>query len=250
MIFVLPFRYHVLDRFATTDRYHTLSTSGSDKERFSDGYTERSPHQYHSKTLGRDGFKSRSDSRKSEAYQHGYSQHQMVPDRFPPIPCPERFASPDQSGMERPVRIQDPGRMQDDRPVRLSEQSCLERSVRVPFSQVPYLEPPSPAPASDRFIPPPPLSPAATPSPDCYPNNPFPSPTTHVAPPDRFIPPPPLSPSPTEAYSPKKYDRNRYSTSPAPMDRYYNLQEQRNRAAYYYQQAYADKFGDRFGNDR
>lgn len=88
----------------------------------------------------------------------------------------------------------------------------------LPFNhQVPYIPPPSPAPASDRFIPPPPLSPANTPSPDCYPSNPFPSPTT-ATPTERFIPPPPLSPSPTEKFSPKP-DRDRFADKRYP-DRY------------------------------
>ncbi|KRT85619.1 hypothetical protein AMK59_982 [Oryctes borbonicus] len=148
-----------------------------------------------SKTLPPEVYKIRSNDKKQvlgERYQR-FAEY----DRFLPIPCPERFA-----GM----------------------QERTERPDRVQFSQVSYMEPPSPAPSSDRFIPPPPLSPANTPSPDCYPANAFPSPTTAAPPPDRFIPPPPLSPSPTENFSPKKLERYekryQYTSSPNQNDRY------------------------------
>ncbi|XP_022903463.2 inactive rhomboid protein 1 isoform X1 [Onthophagus taurus] len=120
--------------------------------------------------------------------------------------------------------------------------------IPCPEQRVPYLEPPSPAPASDRFIPPPPLSPANTPSPECYSANAFPSPTATNPTPERFIPPPPLSPSPTENFSPKKlerYEKRYYSSSSSPSydrikdttryydNRYHNLQNYNNTSERY-----------------
>ncbi|KAJ8953928.1 hypothetical protein NQ318_019168, partial [Aromia moschata] len=218
-------RYHVhatMDRYSRTatptDRYHTLSTdkercvaapAAADRyipiEKYSDAATEDARHssaqsicsieRYTPTERHRSGSKSdiykirdrsaSSDRKERERqYQSRFDQYvneRFNQDRFPAIPCPERFAT----------------------------QERLERPDRVPFSQVPYMEPPSPAPTNDRFIPPPPLSPDNTPSPDCFSNNTFPSPTAAVPPPDRFIPPPPLSPSPTDnyAHSPKKLDR-------------------------------------------
>lgn len=161
-----------------------------------------------SKTLPSEVYKIRSNERKQslgERYQR-YAEY----DRFLPIPCPERFAGT-QERTERPDRVQ--------------------------FSQVSYMEPPSPAPSSDRFIPPPPLSPTNTPSPDCYPANAFPSPTTAAPAPDRFIPPPPLSPSPTENFSPKKLERYekryQYTASPNPNDRYSHYDRSNKERQYY-----------------
>lgn len=228
-------RYHnhtSLERYqrtnTPTDRYHTLST---DKERCSSSngdrctpvekytnntaegfvtnerYTPTERHKNHQsdreKSSQNDMYKrSSSSDRKSDRYlyQNRFNHDQYLQEcysneRFPAIPCPERFATN--------------------------------------FTQVPYMEPPSPAPASDRFIPPPPLSPENTPSPDCYPSNPFPSPTNTEPPTERFIPPPPLSPSPTDSYSPKKitkYDKpNRYQYVQASnaSERYVQCQPER-----------------------
>lgn len=133
--------------------------------------------------------------------------------------------------------------------------SSHNSTERIPYTQVPYIPPPSPAPASDRFIPPPPLSPTNTPSPDCYPSNPFPSPTT-AAPTERFIPPPPLSPSPTEEkFSPKpKRYQDRYSLSPNP-DKYAGNEryQQYHAAEPRYQdrfQCYPDRFQYHLSADR
>lgn len=267
-------RYHAhatLDRYSRTatptDRYHTLST---DKERCpsnSDRYTpidkynpaamdgfggtadrhasaqnvcsiERyTPTERHRSGSKSDIYKIRDRSASSdrkdrdrhqrEQYQNRLDQYineRYNQDRFPAIPCPERFAS-----QERP-----------------------ERPERIPFSQVPYMEPPSPAPAGDRFIPPPPLSPETTPSPDCFTNNSFPSPTTTLPLPERFIPPPPLSPSPTETYarSPKKPERydKRYqgyaATSPnTSNDRYHHESRYKDRF-----QNYSDKYQQNSNN--
>ncbi|KAJ3657008.1 hypothetical protein Zmor_016044 [Zophobas morio] len=203
-----------LDRYHTVDRYSRTSTptdrAAADRYTPVDKYQEGERHnsaqsvcsieRYTPTERHRTGKireRSASSERKGEQrYQYQNRYEQYVPDRFPAIPCPERFAT-------------------------------QERAERVPFTQVPYMEPPSPAPASDRFVPPPPLSPENTPSPDCFPNNAFPSPTNTVPPPDRFIPPPPLSPSPTEKYSPKKLDRydkryyDRYHRQYYPNDRYH-----------------------------
>lgn len=269
------YRYHAtLDRYSRTntptDRYHTLSSdkercgSSSNNDRYTpiekfsndtmDVYTSNDrqtatierytptdrfvsaktiiaappPEAYHHQVRERSG----SSDRKSERYQQQHNEryqnssrygHEYVivtdrfTDRFPTIPCPERFAT-------------------QDRP---------ERPERIPFAQIPnYMEPPSPAPASDRFIPPPPLSPINTPSPDCYPSNPFPSPTTTVPPPERFIPPPPLSPSPTEDYSPKKKHRDRYHQE------LYTAQYAQYAATVQQPQTQQDRYKDRYYNDR
>lgn len=248
-------RYHAhstLERYSRTstptERYHTLST---DKERnnLNDRYTQiekyqsstlenygdanndrlgcaqsicsverYTPTERHRNVSKTEHHKSKerscsSDRKEKERYQRElfqnrfeqYAHENFSQDRFPAIPCPERFAT-------------------QDRP---------ERPEKIPLSQIQYLEPPSPAPASDRFIPPPPLSPEITPSPDCFSNNTFPSPTTTLSSQDRFIPPPPLSPSPTDAYthSPKKLDKyekiqryhqneNRYKDRYEFLDRY------------------------------
>ncbi|XP_044252860.1 inactive rhomboid protein 1 isoform X1 [Tribolium madens] len=217
---------HTVDRYSRTstptDRYHTLSdkdkTNASDRytpiekyqgENFSandrhnsaqsvcsiERYTPTERHRSKSSDMYKIRERSASSDRKTERYQQYQNRYdQYVPERFPAIPCPERFAT-------------------------------QERNERVPFTQVPYMEPPSPAPASDRFVPPPPLSPENTPSPDCFPNNAFPSPTNTVPPaPERFIPPPPLSPSPTEKYSPKKVERYEKQRYPDRYDRYHRNQ--------------------------
>lgn len=192
-----------------------------------------------SKTLPSEVYKIRSSDRKQvmgERYQR-YGEY----DRFLPIPCPERFAGA-QERTERPDRVQ--------------------------FSQVSYMEPPSPAPSNDRFIPPPPLSPANTPSPDCYPANAFQSPTTAAPAPDRFIPPPPLSPSPTENYSPKKLERYekryQYASSSNPNDRYTHYDRTKSDRQYYngsssnndryltahQNQTYHDRFGSSNSTER
>lgn len=162
--------------YGTTERYNPNRSSQTERDQYSEGASQKGD------VYGK---------RKSERYllQNRYNHEQYLHERFPAIPCPERFATDE----------------------------------RVSFTQVPYMEPPSPAPANDRFIPPPPLSPDHGQSPDCFPSNPFPSPTTSsVPPPDRFIPPPPLSPSPTETYSPKKIkSRERYDRYVGPNDRFF-----------------------------
>ncbi|XP_056629627.1 inactive rhomboid protein 2 isoform X1 [Diorhabda sublineata] len=206
-------RYHshnTIDRYSRTstptDRYHTLST---EQERNANTSTTERHNSTGSKSdlcNTRERSASSDRSNKERDYQNRYEQYvndRLGEDRFPAIPCPERFAT----------------------------QERIERPEKMSFSQVSYLEPPSPAPASDRFFPPPPLSPENTPSPDCFSNNTFPSPTTTVPPSERFIPPPPLSPSPTETFAPKntteRYDKIQryqgYSSSPnISTDRFYN----------------------------
>lgn len=228
-------RYHnhaSLDKYqrtnTPTEKYHTLSST--DKERCSssagrctpvDKYSiqavepaERYNHnrnnqdQYSESVPQKSEIYGKRSDRKSDRYlyQNRYNHEQYLQEcygnnqeRFPAIPCPERFATEE----------------------------------RISFTQVPYMEPPSPAPANDRFIPPPPLSPEHARSPDCFPSNPFPSPTTTMPPSERFIPPPPLSPSPTDAYSPKKIKaRERYS------DRYVGTNER-------FLQCPSDRYKDR-----
>ncbi|XP_044758654.1 inactive rhomboid protein 1 [Coccinella septempunctata] len=171
-------RYHTIshekdrcksERFSSPDQFSTMHVEkerkGS-KERYilpGDIIGDRHP----STCYGGDHHKgdkrerSGSGDRKS---RHQYQTEQYLPDtfqndRYPPIPCPERFAT--ENG----------------------------------YTESTYLEPPSPAPANDRFIPPPPLSPGSTPTtPNCFPNNSYqPSSTTG----DKFIPPPPLATSDT-----------------------------------------------------
>ncbi|GLV46758.1 hypothetical protein CBL_13531 [Carabus blaptoides fortunei] len=177
-------RHTSSDRFPSTDRtdvYQQQQRTVAQQNPPTQSYPDRYAGRYH-----------------QERFQTGpeYQQERFNCERYPTIPCPERFAT---QSNDRTFSSQD----------------------RVQFPQVPYIPPPSPAPASDRFIPPPPLSPTNTPSPDCYPSNPFPSPTT-AAPAERFIPPPPLSPSPTEKFSPKpdrfteKRYPDRYTVSPNP----------------------------------
>lgn len=185
-----------------SDRYTPLGENFSSNDRHNspqnvcsiERYTPTERHRSGSKSNEMYKIRERSSSsdRKAERYQQ-YRYDQYVPERFPPIPCPERFAT-------------------------------QERADRITFNQVSYMEPPSPAPASDRFVPPPPLSPDNTPSPDCFSNNTFPSPTNPVPPPERFIPPPPLSPSPTEKFSPKKIERfdNKQQRYPERYDRYHH----------------------------
>lgn len=206
-------------------------TPTSDRQRFNNQTADN--YSNGSKTLPSEVYKVRSGDRKqSERYQR-YAEY----DRFLPIPCPERFAG-NQERAERPDRVQ--------------------------FSQVPYLEPPSPAPSSDRFIPPPPLSPANTPSPDCYPANAFPSPTNAAPTADRFIPPPPLSP--TENFSPKKLERYekryQYTSSPNPNDRYAHYDRPKDRQYYnasgntnnsndrYITNSHHDRFGNTNSSER
>lgn len=228
-----------------TDRYHTLSATdkercsssndrctpveGFNTERYTPTERHRSQDQIHADKS--DMFKRPvSSERKSDRYlyqnrygQEQYYQETFTNERFPTIPCPERFATHERSS----------------------------------FTQVPYMEPPSPAPANDRFIPPPPLSPENASSPDCYPSNPFPSPTTAPPSTDRFIPPPPLSPSPTENFSPKKIGKtrdryqDRYTAQGTTNDRYLQCQQ---RNQYYSQNVYQpqnDKYvgtADRYSN--
>lgn len=189
-------RYSSSDRFQTKD--HSAAVAQAERFTTSDNqvYQQRvtTP-----QTNSSDRYSDRYSGRFQERYQTNeqYQQERYNCERFNPnVSCSERF--PPQN-TERTFSSQE----------------------RIPYTQVPYIPPPSPAPASDRFIPPPPLSPTNTPSPDCYPSNPFPSPTT-AAPTERFIPPPPLSPSPTEKFSPKpdrfveKRYPDRYSLSPNP----------------------------------
>lgn len=181
-----------IERYTPTERHRNVSKTEHYKTKERSCSSDRKEKDRHQRELFQNRF---------EQYAH----EKFSQDRFPAIPCPERFAT-------------------QDRP---------ERPEKIPLSQIQYLEPPSPAPASDRFIPPPPLSPEITPSPDCFSNNTFPSPTTTVTVQDRFIPPPPLSPSPTETYthSPKKLDKydkqqryhqneNRYKDRYEFLDRY------------------------------
>ncbi|CAG9864240.1 unnamed protein product [Phyllotreta striolata] len=183
----------VSERYPLGDRPPTALAAGKEPDRYAARFDR-----YHSDRYPRTGkepdggyaAKSPPKDCKQELYHGRYERYAGGGggDRFPAIPCPERFAT----------------------------QERLERPEKMPFSQVSYLEPPSPAPASDRFFPPPPLSPANTPSPDCFSNNTFPSPTATAPPSERFVPPPPLSPSPTEAY--ERYDKlhryQGYSSSP------------------------------------
>ncbi|XP_045477432.1 inactive rhomboid protein 1 isoform X2 [Harmonia axyridis] len=135
--------------------------------------------------------RSGSGDRKS---RHQYQHDQFLPDtyqsdRYPPIPCPERFAT--ENG----------------------------------YSESNYLEPPSPAPASDRFIPPPPLSPGSTPTtPNCFTNSHFP-PSTTV--PDKFIPPPPLTTTDTMETFPS--GKNEKSYQYPHHDRFNQQQQQQHR---------------------
>lgn len=227
-------RYHGnYDRYHTpTDRYHSLSAT--DKERCSvsssdrctpvegflgERYTPTERHRSNQDQMHGDKNNELykrpvSSERKSDRYLYQnrfgheqYYQEAYSNERFPAIPCPERFANHE----------------------------------RASFTQVPYMEPPSPAPASDRFIPPPPLSPENASSPDCYPSNPFPSPTSAPPPTERFIPPPPLCPSPTETFSPKKIGKtrdryqDRYPTQGNSNERYLQCQQ---RNQYYNQSVY------------
>lgn len=125
-------------------------------------------------------------------------------------PAPQPNCTSNQQERYERYRYQIPDQYQ-------SERYNCERYDRVPT----YIPPPSPAPASDRFIPPPPLSPATTPSPDCYPSQPFPSPTAATTT-ERFIPPPPLSPSPTEKFSPKP---DRFNDNKNNQQRQYQQQQ-------------------------
>ncbi|KAF2900278.1 hypothetical protein ILUMI_05911 [Ignelater luminosus] len=227
-------KYSSNDSYSTNDRHSAQNISSlgrhtpterhrrgqGDREQY---FTTPVPQNVASETYKRRD-RSRSSERKSsesfqqhsENFRYGHDVQERYPsDRFPPIPCPERFAT----------------------------QERTERPERISFTQVPYMAPPSPAPASDRFIPPPPLSPTTTPSPDCYASNTFPSPTNSVPPPERFVPPPPLSPSPTEAFSPKKQRERypeRFSASPNPNDRYAQYQQDRykDRTQYYSSERY------------
>lgn len=188
-------KYSNADSYNATERHSSQNISSLGRHTPTDRHrrTQNEREQYFTQTVAPEVYKRRDRSRSSERKSsEAFQQHpenfryevseRYSSDRFPPIPCPERFAT----------------------------QERTERPERISFTQVPYMAPPSPAPASDRFIPPPPLSPTNTPSPDCYASNTFPSPTNSVPPPERFAPPPPLSPSPTEAFSPKK-QRDRYS---------------------------------------
>ncbi|KAK5640935.1 hypothetical protein RI129_009482 [Pyrocoelia pectoralis] len=194
-------RYTPVDKYANNDSYTTTDRHSSQNINTLGRHTPTERHrrvqnerdQYFSNSVAQNVTsevykrreRSRSSERKSseafqahtENFRYGHdATERYSSDRFPPIPCPERFAT----------------------------QERTERPERITFTQVPYMAPPSPAPTSDRFIPPPPLSPTNTPSPDCYASNTFPSPTNSVPAPERFVPPPPLSPSPTETFSPKK----------------------------------------------
>ncbi|KAK9885143.1 hypothetical protein WA026_010654 [Henosepilachna vigintioctopunctata] len=138
--------------------------------------------------------RSGSGDRKSRyQYQHEkYVPDNFQNDRFPPIPCPEGFAS--QDGTQ--------------------------------FNESSYLEPPSPAPASDRFIPPPPLSPETPTSPICYSTNEL-NACSKIS--DRFVSPPQHvnSTQVVDNFSPNKTDRRyQYSSSERynPDDRFKDIQ--------------------------
>ncbi|KAF5293539.1 hypothetical protein FQA39_LY03024 [Lamprigera yunnana] len=226
-------RYTPIDKYTKNDSFNAnerhssqnINTLGrhTPTERHRRNQNERDPYFSNTVAQNTDTYKRRERSRSSErkssetfqAHTENYSRYghdtndRYQTERFPPIPCPERFAT----------------------------QERTERPERISFTQVPYMAPPSPAPASDRFIPPPPLSPTNTPSPDCYASNTFPSPTNSVPPPDRFAPPPPLSPSPTETFSPKK-QRERYADrfpgSSTTNERYSQYQDRyKDRSQYY-----------------
>lgn len=212
-------RYHSLvnENEKPYDKYHEADRHNSAQSVSIERYT---PTERHRNGKPGDIYKIRERSSSSE--RKGYTQYrynEYIPDRFPAIPCPERFATQDRN---------------------------------VPYTQVPYMEPPSPAPASDRFVPPPPLSPTNTPSPDCFPNNAFPSPTNTVSTTaERFIPPPPLSPSPTEKYSPNKVER--YENKQRFADRYdrYHHQDDRFKNRNYYERYHHVNNGDIYvNNDR
>ncbi|CAH1972299.1 unnamed protein product [Acanthoscelides obtectus] len=229
----------------TDIRYHTLSTDKHSTggrytpvEKYQGGTTERHRHHHtHHQSAQNVCFaasesRRRSNGSKQDVYKvrerssssdrkdrqdredrqasTGYHRlEQYVADRFPTIPCPERFAT-----KEKPDHL---------------------------FSMAPsstpssYLEPPSPAPVSAserRFAPPAPpsLSPDhahhedSTPSPDCFANNAFPSPTAQgglvPAATERFAPPPPLSPSPTEQQHHHHPQRYAPAVSPKKLERY------------------------------
>lgn len=132
--------------------------------------------------------RSGSGDRKQRHQYQEYLPDTFQNERYPPIPCPERFAT--ENG----------------------------------YSESTYLEPPSPAPASDRFIPPPPLSPGSTPTtPNCFPSNYLPPSTVS----DKFIPPPPLTTSETMESFPSKnqyhhdrFNHHRYGEVQYVSDRY------------------------------
>nr|CAH7764127.1 unnamed protein product [Callosobruchus chinensis] len=242
--------YTTLDRYCRTAtptdiRYHTLSTDKHSTggrytpvEKYQGGTTERHRHHHShhqsaqnvcfaaSESRRRSGSKqdvykvrerSSSSDRKDrqdreERQATGYHRmEQYIADRFPTIPCPERFAT-----KEKPDHL-----------------FSVAPASSTPSS---YLEPPSPAPvsASERRFAPPlqPLSPGhahedSTPSPDCFANNAFPSPTAQggLVPTstERFAPPPPLSPSPTEQQQQHQQQQQlRYATavSPKKLERY------------------------------
>ncbi|XP_025835911.1 inactive rhomboid protein 2 isoform X2 [Agrilus planipennis] len=222
-------RTPVMDKYqATTDMYNSISrrsTAGTPGrhtpvERFRKNNNDKEQFCVATATdLQRRRERSRSADRKQQIDVDScrFDQEKYFDERFPAIPCPERFAT-DEEKPNRPERIS--------------------------FSSAPYMTPPSPAPANSRFIPPPPLSPITTPSPDCYASNTFPSPTNTVPPPERFIPPPPLSPSPTEVYSPQKYDkiRDRYLTYSNEL--YTNYSHNRNQMATGYHLHYGGANGN------
>ncbi|KAL3274383.1 hypothetical protein HHI36_015781 [Cryptolaemus montrouzieri] len=217
-------RYHTIshekdrsksDRFTPTEQYkihdkeRKRCVSNSDRyipiqgdvfrERQSSSPGVCSAERYSSTDRYKGEKRERSEDRKSKyQYQHDqYVADSFQNDRYPPIPCPERFASGDV----------------------------------IQYNETTYLEPPSPAPASDRFIPPPPLSPESSPTtPNCFSTSGFPSSATTTTNSDQFIPPPPLTTTTgvRETFSPNKTDRRyQYFTN----DRY--NQEHRYKDAHY-----------------
>lgn len=261
-------RYGQSDRYPvpninSLDRYGSLGTNLSTAERYQTLHTD-----------DRSSSSNRSLERYATTERFQGKDQPGSSDRFTPEgQVYQRVNTPQNNNADRYDRYQ--GRYQDRfqsndqyqqeryNCERYNSNACPERfskefasQERIPYTQVPYIPPPSPAPASDRFIPPPPLSPTNTPSPDCYPSNPFPSPTTN-APAERFIPPPPLSPSPTEKFSPKpdrfadKRYPDRYSLSPNPTtnDRYqqYHSPEPRYQG---YPQCYPDRYPQQYHHDR
>lgn len=255
-----PDRFQQVPNINSLDRYGSLGTNISATDRYQNTHDERSSSS--NRSLDRYATTERypkEHNTESQMYQHKITQPQtQTTERFP-----ERYSS----------RYQDRFQSNDYQQERYNcerynipqnQERNFSSQERIPFPQVPYIPPPSPAPASDRFIPPPPLSPANTPSPDCYPSNPFPSPTT-APPPERFIPPPPLSPSPTEKFPPKneRFDgkryQDRYTLSPNPekytsgQERYQQYSTNDPRTFQERYQCYPDRFNqyhavqDRFG---
>lgn len=254
-----PDRFTPVPNINSLDRYGSLGTNLSSTERYQNVHTEdRSSSS--NRSLDRYATVERSTNQPENQYQQRVNPPQnTTTERYN-----ERYSGRYQDRFQNNEQYQQERYNCERYNERFTQnpERTFSSQERIPYTQVPYIPPPSPAPASDRFIPPPPLSPTNTPSPDCYPSNPFPSPTT-ATPTERFIPPPPLSPSPTEKFSPKPdrftEKRYQYSLSPNPekysgTERYqqYHPSEPRYTDRY---QCYPDRFTaqqyhvtDRYGN--